>query len=117
MGKYVIEPGESFQYTAYGHKGVTHRRLIGEENVGAKHMEVLVATIEAGGGAENHSHEVEQAVYMIEGKAYVDVDGEREEMKAGDMVFFPPGKVHRITTAGGPYKSLAIFAPQRTQAK
>ena len=114
MGKYVIRPEERPAYTPAGHTGTVNRDLIGKENLGAKHMEITLGTMEAGGVVHAHAHEAEeQALYIIEGKAHIEVEGEREEAQAGDMVFFPQGKMHLITPFETPYKALVIYAPPR----
>ena len=113
MGKYVIRPEERPAYSPGGHLGAVNRILINAENDGAVQMEVVLGIVSAEGLTEAHSHDIEQAQYMLEGRAYVEVDGEGEEVKPGDIMFFPPGKVHRISPVGGEYKSLVIYAPPR----
>lgn len=113
IDKYVVRPEQRPQYHPKGHQGTTVRLLIGKETVGAQYMEVLLGTSEGEGVTEFHSHEVEQANFMVKGKAHLEVDGEGQTIEAGDIAFFPPGKVHRITPMGIPYKVLVIYAPQR----
>ena len=116
MGKYIIRPEERPSYSPEGHRETTNRLLISRENVGASYVEVVLGEVSAGGLTEAHSHEVEQAQYMIEGRARVEIEGEEpEEAKAGDIIFFPAGKVHRISPAGSSYKCLVIYAPPRTR--
>lgn len=112
MGKYVIKPQERPTYSPAGHQGTINIDLI-TRDTGAKCLESVLGVVSAEGKTEAHSHDVEQAQYMIEGRAYVEVDGEVEEAKAGDILFFPQGKVHRITAVGGPFKCLVIYAPPR----
>lgn len=113
MGKYVIRSGEKPAFSPGGHIGAVNRILINAENEGAAQMEVVLGVVSAEGGTEAHSHDIEQAQYMLAGRAYVEVDGEGEEVQAGDIMFFPPGKVHRISPVGGEYQSLIIYAPPR----
>ncbi len=117
MGKYVIRPEERPTYVPAGHTGTVNRALIGKENVGARFMEVVMGIMEPGGVAEAHKHDKEeQAIYVIEGQATIDVEGVIEEAKAGDMVFFPVGKMHKIVPHGGMYRCLVIYAPHRSPA-
>ena len=113
MGKYVIKAAARPEFVPPGHRGAIARLLIGKENVGAEHMEVVMGIHEAEGETEAHSHDVEQAYYIIEGKARVEVDGDAEEAGAGDIIFFPPGIIHRVNAAGVAYKCLVIYAPPR----
>ena len=113
MGKYVIKSEERPEFVPPGHRGAIARLLIGKENVGAEHMEVVMGIHEAEGETEAHSHDVEQAYYIIEGRARVEVEDEAEEVEAGDIIFFPPGTVHRVNPAGVSYKCLVIYAPPR----
>ena len=116
MGKYVIRSAEVPTYSPEGHLGTVNRNLISKKNIGAEHMEVVLGMVAAEGATEAHSHQVEQAQYILEGKAYVEIDGEEgEKVGAGDMVFFPVGKTHRITAVGGPFKCLVIYAPPRAR--
>ena len=111
MGKYVIRPEEIATYHPAAHRGTVNRRLVGEENVGAKYMEVVLGMVKEEGLAEPHFHDVEQVMYLLEGKAFVEVDGVEDEMNAGDTVFLHPGSVHRTASIGGPTKWLLIYAP------
>ncbi len=111
MGKYIIKPEEVAAYSPAAHGGTVNRRLVGKENVGAKSMEVVLGVAQEGGGAEPHFHDVEQVMYLLEGKAFVEVDGVEGEMNAGDTVFLHPGSVHRTASIGGPSKWLLIYAP------
>ena len=113
MSKYVIKPDEMPTYSPEGHRGTVNRTLISKETTGAKHMEVVLGMVSGEGSVDAHSHDVEQAQYMIEGSAYVEIDGKTEEVKAGEIVFFPPGKGHRIIPVHGHYKCLVIYAPPR----
>ena len=114
MGKYVISPEERPAYVPEGHQGTVNYPLIGKDNVGAKYMEVILGVIESKGGAHAHAHEAEeQAMYILEGRIRIDVEGEKEEAKAGDVVFFPQGKAHEVTTLETPYRALIIYAPHR----
>ncbi len=118
MGKYVIRPEERPTYIPEGHTGTVNRPLVGRDNVGARFMEVVLGIVEPGGSAEAHKHDKEeQAIYVIEGQATIDTEGVIEEARAGDVVFFPVGKMHKITPHDGVYKALVIYAPHRAQRR
>jgi quercetin dioxygenase-like cupin family protein len=89
-----------------------NRRLIGKETVGAGNMEVVLGEVDLDGMAGAHYHDVaEQAMYLLEGKCIVEVEGESFEMGPGDMAFFPPGVRHEAVPMGGPVKILVIYSP------
>lgn len=112
MGKYVIRPEDRPLYSPAGHEGTTNRDLIGKDNTGAKYMEIVLGHV--GGAVHAHSHEkMEQAIYIIKGSARVVVEGEVEEASAGDVIFFPSGKLHELAPIGAPYEALVIYAPPR----
>ena len=109
---FVVRPEQLATYSPAAHTGTINRKLIGSEIVGAKNMEVILGEIESTGLAEAHYHDVaEQAIYLLEGKCLVEVDGESDQMRPGDMAFFAPGKRHKVIPVGGPIKVLVIYSP------
>ena len=66
------------------------------------------------GGAEVpfHSHNCEESVVLIEGRAALDIDGTAYELKPHDATFIPPGISHRFRnlSATEPMKILWIYA-------
>ena len=113
MGKYVIKPGDRPAYEPPGHHGTINYPLV-DRTTGAKHIEVALGVIEAAGAAHAHVHEKEeQAMYILAGKASIDVEGVKEIAEPGDFVFFPQGKTHEIVALETPYRVLVIYAPPR----
>src|SRR5207247_11308116 len=83
--KFLVRPSDVQPYSPANHTGTRNFRLIGPETVGAKQLEVLVGEIERGKGALPHSHKgIEQACYLLEGNAHVEVGGQKFEMKPGE---------------------------------
>lgn len=114
MGKttFLVHPEDVAIYSPPAHTGTRNRRLVGSRTVRAKKMEVVLGELESGGQAELHYHQAtEQAFYLLEGKCLVEVEGESDEMRPGDVAFFAPGKRHRLVALGGPIKGLVIYAP------
>jgi len=109
----IIIPQNLEPYHPEAHTTTTNRRLIGQETVGARKLEVVLGVVEPGGRAEKHSHPgVEQVVFIIEGRCLVEMWGESGEVGPGEAVFFPPGVAHRITALGDrPGKALVIYSP------
>lgn len=108
----VIKPEDVTTYNPAAHQGTVNRRLICPETVGAKNLEIVLGMVDPSGLAEEHYHEkAEQAVYLVEGKCIVEVEGKSAEMKAGDICFFPPMKRHKVIPVGGAIKALVIYSP------
>lgn len=111
--RYLVRAADVPGYHPANHAHTTNQRLIGPENVGARHMEVVLGTLHKGGGALPHAHPgLEQACYLLEGTAHVEVAGEAFEMAPGDACFFPADAMHVFTvTSETPVKLLVIYSP------
>ena len=112
--RYVVRAGEAKPYSPANHEETVNRRLVGRESVGATQLEVVLGVVAKGGGALKHSHPgIEQACYVLEGRARVEVgDDYVDELGPGDTVFFPADVPHVFTTISDtPVKVLVIYAP------
>lgn len=111
--RFLIRESDVPGYVPANHHGAVNRRLISASNVGAKCMEVLLGTLEKGGGALPHAHPgMEQACYLLEGTAQVQVNGEAFGMQPGDMCFFPVDSMHVFrVTSDTPVRLLVIYSP------
>lgn len=100
-------------YHPANHEHTSNQRLIGPDNVGAKHLEVVLGTIGRGGGALPHAHPgMEQVCYLLEGSAHAEVGGQSFEMQPGDACFFPADALHVFTvTSEQPARVLVIYSP------
>ncbi|HEY1227421.1 MAG TPA: cupin domain-containing protein [Ramlibacter sp.] len=67
-----------------------------------------------GGGAEIpfHSHNVQESVVLMEGRAILDIDDLEYELKPHDVTFIPPNVPHRFRNVSKtePMKILWIYA-------
>ena len=112
--RYVVRAGEAKPYSPANHEETVNRRLVGRENVGAKQLEVVLGVVTKGGGALKHAHPgIEQACYVLDGRARVEVgDDYVDEVGPGDTVFFPANVPHVFTTISDePVRVLVIYAP------
>ncbi len=111
--RYLVRSAMVAGYQPANHTHTNNQRLIGPDNVGARHMEVVLGTLSRGGGALPHAHPgLEQACYLLEGTAHAEVAGESFDMVPGDMCFFPPDEMHVFTvTSDQPVKLLVIYSP------
>lgn len=107
---WLVREAEVPAYSPANHTGTSNRRLIGPENVGSRHLEVLLGTIEPGRGALPHAHPgIEQVCYLLSGTARAEVDGEAADMVAGDCCYFPPDVPHRFTVTGDQAARLLVM--------
>lgn len=99
-------------YHPANHTGTTNHRLICAETVGACQMELLHGTIDPGEGASLHAHPgIEQACWILDGEAEVEIGGERSRVGPGDCCFFPADVMHVVVVGDRPLKVLVMYAP------
>jgi quercetin dioxygenase-like cupin family protein len=73
---------------------------------------MLIGEVERGKGALPHAHPgIEQACYMLEGTAHVEVGGESFEMGPGDACFFPADEMHLVKVTSERAKIMVMYAP------
>ena len=112
MSKYLIRQQDVEPYSPANHTGTKNYRLICPQTVGAKQMEVLIGEVERGKGALPHAHPgIEQACYMLEGTAHVEVGGESFDMGPGETRFFPANEMHKVIVTTERAKIMVIYSP------
>jgi quercetin dioxygenase-like cupin family protein len=110
--RYHVRPADLAPYSPAHHTGTRNVRLIGRETVGAKQVEMLIGEIERGQGALPHAHPgIEQACYLLEGTAHVEVGGEAFELAPGEACFFPADAPHVFVATSERAKVMVIYAP------
>ena len=109
IDRYVYHEEDAPTYTPAGHDGTVNRRLIGE----AENFHLVLGTLEKGAVAQRHSHsDLEQGMYVLEGRARIEIDGEAKEVGEGGVIFFPVGVPHRIEALGDPVtRFLIVYSP------
>jgi mannose-6-phosphate isomerase-like protein (cupin superfamily) len=60
-------------------------------------------------------HREDEAYVILEGRATLDVDGERVAVGPGSIVFVPANSDHRFTDIQEDLLSLVVFAPAETE--
>ena len=89
-------------------KGVQMRMMIGRAD-GAPNFAMRHFTVEPGGFTPHHSHNYEHEVFIVEGSGRVEQDGEFCDIRAGDVLFVQPNKVHQFVNTGSePLKFLCL---------
>ncbi|MCH7546068.1 MAG: cupin domain-containing protein [Planctomycetes bacterium] len=82
-----------------GASGVEMRMMVGRDD-GAPNFAMRHFTVEPGGHSPRHQHNYEHEVYVLEGDARVEHDGEIHDISAGDIVFIEPNVLHQFTNIG-----------------
>lgn len=115
---YVIRPEQIEPYSPANHTGTRNRRLIGPRVNGSKHLEIVLGEIERNEGALAHMHpDIEQAVYILEGEAVVEIDDMPHSVKAGDLLYFPAQVFHNIKVTSPIVRMLVIYGPPYDERK
>jgi len=119
MKKYIIHPRELPAYSPPKHSKTINRRLLGPGPSGSDRMEVVLGEIAFGGQADPHAHpDLEQAFFVLQGRAEVEVDGEKSVVGPEDFIFLPPGVMHRVTPLEGPaLRVLVLYTPPLSSPK
>jgi mannose-6-phosphate isomerase-like protein (cupin superfamily) len=113
MKKYIAHLNDLPPYSPPGHSRTINRRLLGPGRSGSDRIEVVLGQIEFGGQADPHAHpDQEQAFFVLEGKAVVEIEGESEVVGPNDFVYLPSGTSHQVTPLKGPpLRLLIIYSP------
>jgi len=110
--RFHVRQSDVKPYAPANHVGTRNYRMIGAETVGAKQVEMLIGELEMGKGALPHAHPgIEQACYLLEGSARVEVAGEAFDLLPGEACFFPPDAPHRFTVTSDSARVMVIYAP------
>ncbi len=62
----------------------------------------------------NHSHDVEEALYVLSGKGQIKIADRIEDIKKGDFIFIPKETDHQIISREIPVRILFIFGGEIT---
>ena len=113
MKIFVTRLSDVSPYSPPGHSKTTNYQLLGPGPSGSDRFEIVLGKIESGGQADPHAHEeIEQAVFVLEGRAVVEIEGRQEVVGPNDFIYFPEGIRHRITTLEGPpLRLLIVYSP------
>jgi len=119
MKRYIVHSYELPVYSPPAHSHTKNRRLLGPGPFGSGRVEVVLGEIEYGGQADPHSHSgVEQAFFVIQGKAVVEIEGKSAIVGPDDFVYLPAGATHRVIPQEGPtLKLLILYTPPLSSPK
>ena len=101
----------------YKRDGITSHLLVSALTCGAENLAITLVEMEPGGVQHVHSHEPEQMYYILEGSGIMTVDDEREQVEAGDCIYFPSFAKHGLENTGGTVlRYLSAASPSFTKA-
>lgn len=110
MSTDAIVPYSSISPFARG-DGVVTRLMIGREHVDNPPFTTGTTVFPAGMKAPMHSHNCDEQVTVLEGRAIAEVAGKQTELGPMDTSFIPKDMPHRFLNIGdGPLKILWIYA-------
>lgn len=91
--------------------GSTIRSLLDLSNAPVVGQSLAEASLPAGCETERHYHKVsEEFYYLLEGRGWMEIDGEEREVGPGDAILIPAGAWHQIR-AIEPLNFLCCCAP------
>jgi mannose-6-phosphate isomerase-like protein (cupin superfamily) len=77
------------------------RELLAHRNSAICHQSLAEARLPVGGSTQEHYHvQTEEIYYITHGTGRVRIDGETQEVKAGDAIAIPPGRKHKLWNTG-----------------
>ncbi len=110
MSSQAIVPYAAIQPFARG-DGVETHLMVGRDRVDDPPFTTGTTVFPAGMAAPMHSHNCDEQVTVLEGRAMAEVDGVRTELGPMDSSFIPKDMPHRFLNIGdGPLKILWIYA-------
>ncbi len=83
-----------------GHLGAFSKLLINESH-GSKYFDFRISSYQPKGYCEPHIHKTaENIYYILKGNGIVELDGKRDLVGPGSVIFVPPGVKHTISNTG-----------------
>ncbi|RVT82746.1 cupin domain-containing protein [Rhodobacteraceae bacterium CCMM004] len=99
------------EWTDADHGGIRYRAVVGGDGDGAEAgLYQVVTVIEPGTRQSPHSHDVDEAVCILEGRAQLHAAGRTIDLSEGDAVVLRSGLVHAWLAPAGPVRFLSSFA-------
>ena len=109
----VVKPDAVPTYEPPGHTGTVNRRVVPPPGLPMGKMEVVLGVLQPGGQALMHDHvDLDQAIYVLEGRCRVESGGESAEVGPEEIVYLPARLPHQVTALGPKaLRLLVIYAP------
>ena len=91
-------------------RGYRKRRLLSADELRQPGALLQVVVVPPGSHIPPHSHATSVEVYVVtRGACELTVNGERHEMRPGDVLLMEPGDVHALTNRGEEGFELLVF--------
>lgn len=92
-------------------KGVS--RYLIDERLEGEPLHLHISTVAAGGRSHPpHQHGGYEAFYMLEGVATLEIDDERQTIRAGEVAVFDPQRMHGLLNeSDAPIRYIVILRP------
>jgi mannose-6-phosphate isomerase-like protein (cupin superfamily) len=89
------------------------RELLAYRNSAIRNQSLAEARLPIGASTQEHYHAKTEEIYFItSGSGRMRIEGETAEVKAGDAIAIPPGKMHKLwNTWSTPLTLLCFCAP------
>ena len=89
------------------------RELLAHRNSGIRNQSLAEARLAVDSSTQEHYHSKTEEIYLIiAGRGRLRIEGESQEVKAGDAIAIPPGKKHKLwNTSNETLKLLCCCAP------
>ena len=93
--------------------GAPVRRLVHPKTVGSQGLGVSICLMEPGDEVRRHSHDYEEAYFVLRGSGTMTLEGEGEiRLEPNLSVYIPPGRVHgQVNDGAEPLHILCSLAP------
>ena len=88
-------------------------RLVHPKTVGSDQLGVSLCAMAPGDEVRRHSHDYEEAYYVVEGTGVMTLEGEGEiRLEPGLAVYIPPGRIHgQVNDGDGPLSIVCSLSP------
>ncbi len=91
-----------------GVKDTSMQIMVGRAD-GAPNFAMRHFVVQPGGHTPHHQHDYEHEVYIVEGTAEAECDGETANVSAGDVLYVPANAVHQFrNTSDAPMRFLCL---------
>jgi mannose-6-phosphate isomerase-like protein (cupin superfamily) len=99
---YVRELAEEMWEEPPGHiGGAFSKLLVRPERAGSELIDYRISVYQPRAHVALHSHKVQEQVYhVLDGEGLLEIDGQKRVVRAGTVVFLPPGVEHAIYNTG-----------------
>ncbi len=91
-----------------GVSGAKMAIMVGRED-SAPNFALRSIEVDPGGNTPQHAHDYEHEVYVVSGFGHVLLEGKRNEIKAGDVIYVPANQEHQFTVDQGSGESLRFL--------